>query len=483
MTKIPAPRKLRTAPPGPKNCAFRQSGSNSLDETAVQNCANYDGGGSRKMEILVADAIMGSGKTSAAINYMEDNYERFRFLFVTPYLEETGRIQMACPNCQFKKPAKYGTKSNGLKHLLRRGENIAATHELFLRLDDEGIQIIREQQYVLIIDEEMQVVEQFHITRQDIGIMVDMGLMLLRDDGTIAWTEDGWYSGYYGKVKKAAQESNLIWVKDEDGACAGLYRAVSTKFFDAFRKVVVLTYLFEGTVMKAYFELYGYSVRSIGVRKNLNRYEFFDGTTEANLENLASKITIWIDPACSVGRRKGSLSYKWYSGKKKDDKMIVGLKKSMMRFMRSETGRRPHSSEILWTTYNGSRAKLTGPGYAKGFESHNCKATNKHRGRNKIAYMVNKFLNPGLNLFFLSHGIEVDQERYALASMLQFIWRSAIRDGNQITLYIPSDRMRWIFEEWLVEVSGISGRSNLNIICGIGDRREKIIPIDADKLK
>ena len=67
--------------------------------------------------------------------------------------------------------------------------------------------------------------------------------------------------------------------------------------------------------------------------------------------------------------------------------------------------------------------------------------------------------------------------------MLQFIWRSAIRDGNQITLYIPSDRMRWIFEEWLVDVSGISGRSNLNIICGIGDRREKIIPIDADKLK
>jgi len=41
--------------------------------------------------IKIVDAIMGAGKTSAAINLINNNPDKL-FLFVTPYLSEVDRI-------------------------------------------------------------------------------------------------------------------------------------------------------------------------------------------------------------------------------------------------------------------------------------------------------------------------------------------------------------------------------------------------------
>ena len=43
----------------------------------------------------------------------------------------------------------------------------------------------------------------------------------------------------------------------------------------------------------------------------------------------------------------------------------------------------------------------------------------------------------------------MDEDAYALSEMLQFIWRSAIRDGKEIWVYLPSVRMRSLLEEWI----------------------------------
>ena len=37
--------------------------------------------------------------------------------------------------------------------------------------------------------------------------------------------------------------------------------------------------------------------------------------------------------------------------------------------------------------------------------------------------------------------------------MLQFIWRSAIRNGEEIWVYIPSIRMRNLLKQWIEENS------------------------------
>ena len=47
------------------------------------------------------------------------------------------------------------------------------------------------------------------------------------------------------------------------------------------------------------------------------------------------------------------------------------------------------------------------------------------------------------------NNISVDEDGFALSEMLQFIWRSAIREGKDIWVYIPSIRMRNLLKQWI----------------------------------
>ena len=79
------------------------------------------------------------------------------------------------------------------------------------------------------------------------------------------------------------------------------------------------------------------------------------------------------------------------------------------------------------------------------------RASNEYRERTAVAYLVNKYFNPVIKNFFISKGIQVDEDGYALSEMLQFLWRSGIRDGKRITVYIPSKRMRNLLKKWIEE--------------------------------
>ena len=43
---------------------------------------------------------------------------------------------------------------------------------------------------------------------------------------------------------------------------------------------------------------------------------------------------------------------------------------------------------------------------------------------------------------------EIDQDRYAISVLIQFVFRSAVRKGEPIKLYLPSLRMRELLERW-----------------------------------
>ena len=58
-------------------------------------------------------------------------------------------------------------------------------------------------------------------------------------------------------------------------------------------------------------------------------------------------------------------------------------------------------------------------------------------------------MNPFLVNFFSKRGIKVSQDEYALSEMIQWIWRSAIRNDEKIYIYIPSERMRNLLKNWL----------------------------------
>ena len=81
----------------------------------------------------------------------------------------------------------------------------------------------------------------------------------------------------------------------------------------------------------------------------------------------------------------------------------------------------------------------------------NTRASNDYADRSNVAYLVNRYVNPMVTGFFYMHDVELDEDAFALSEMLQLIWRSRIRKGESINVYIPSRRMRELFEDWLKE--------------------------------
>lgn len=64
--------------------------------------------------------------------------------------------------------------------------------------------------------------------------------------------------------------------------------------------------------------------------------------------------------------------------------------------------------------------------------------------------MCNIFFNPILKNFFESKGVRIEEDKWALSEFLQFMFRSGIRKGEHIRIYIPSLRMRNLLKRWMV---------------------------------
>ena len=67
------------------------------------------------MAIYVAYAVMSSGKTEAAIHFINSSSVEKRFLFITPFLSECDRIINNCCDRHFKAPTERGNRTKGKK--------------------------------------------------------------------------------------------------------------------------------------------------------------------------------------------------------------------------------------------------------------------------------------------------------------------------------------------------------------------------------
>jgi hypothetical protein len=169
-------------------------------------------------------------------------------------------------------------------------------------------------------------------------------------------------------------------------------------------------------------------------------------------------ITIYNDEKLNmIGDLDYSLSKGWYE-RNKNNVLIKQLRNNALNFfnnkptvLNGDTWEKSKSDNNLWTTFKDYKTLVSGKGYAKGYLPSNMRSTNEYRNRSTIAYLVNKYFNPLIKNFFEKNGISVYEDDYALSEMLQWIWRSAIRDGKHITVYIPSKRMRNLLSKWISE--------------------------------
>ena len=129
------------------------------------------------------------------------------------------------------------------------------------------------------------------------------------------------------------------------------------------------------------------------------------------------------------------------------------MRKNLNNFFRNLHGDIP-ANERLWTCTERLSSKVAAKGYSKSrFLSFNARSVNNYRNCRALAYCMNVFMPLWEKKYLEQTGLEVDEDAYALSVMLQWIWRSAIRDGGEIWIYVPSRRMRELLENWIKEVS------------------------------
>lgn len=391
-------------------------------------------------KIHIIDAPCGSYKTTSAINLInKTSSKKSKFLYITPYLSEINRIKEGCKKKRIVQPKEYGTKIKNIHLLFDERKNIASTHSLFSMFNEESVDMDILKEYTLIMDEVADVVKTLEISKDDLDLIIN-NYTVVDSQNRLIWIADN-YEGRFEDYKKLCQLGCLSCYGTGSSKVVLLWM-FPIKVFESFKEVYILTYLFDAQIQKYYYDYYNvdYDYMYISNENFTKEKQVYDISKYKNLINICSSKKL-----NDIGNPKNSLSNSWF--KNCDNKTISKLKNNCVNYFKNIV--KTKSSENMWTTFKTYKNKLKGDGYAKGFVSLNMRSTNEFIDKSSIAYLSNRYINPVVKNFFLRCGVDVNEDLFALSELIQFIWRSRIRRGEPINVYIPSSRMRNLLVRWL----------------------------------
>lgn len=400
-------------------------------------------------EIFVVDSPCGAGKTSFAIQNITI-YERANgFIYVTPYLEEVERVKSKCEEfgIEVYEPdirRGFGSKTSDFKELLVKGKNIITTHSMFDRIDETMIDIIRSNNYVLYLDEVHEVIKEHYLDEQDFKLLVETKCIEFSDGNLVKWVKEE-YDTNNGKFTEFRNLCDLGAVYYYKGKL--FLWCFPIRVFEAMKKTYILTYMFEGQLQSAYYKLHNVPYEMMWINKDGSFYTLKDYKVEYDIafrREIKDKIHIYEG---NLNFQRGiTLSSSWFKEKADENDLEVVKNNTYNYFKHKIKG---CSDKNMWTCLKDFRHKLKGKGYSKGFIELNARSTNKYKHKTNLAYLFNRYMKPPIYNFLITHNIEFDNDMYALGDLIQWIFRSAIREGEDINIYIPSLRMRELLKEYL----------------------------------
>ncbi|MTH53532.1 hypothetical protein GKZ89_08885 [Bacillus mangrovi] len=412
---------------------------------------------SKQTKINIIDSIMGSGKTSWAIQYMNEAPISKRFIYITPFMSEIARVIDSIER-EFAQPEalKGETKLESLQKLIGEGKDIVSTHALFKRINKELIELIEIQGYTLIIDEVIDILEDQKIPQDDLKVLLSARnsngdpIISVDSKGFVKWNDDEYEEGNFKKIRNLANAGNLIMYNN-----TALYWLFPVAAFKGFEEVFVMTYLFQGQLQRYYFDMFDLQYSYHSVAYSNGRYDLVNYIPlgEENRDHLKNLIRIHYSKVSDkrdlnkIGSKRNSFSnsdLRRKMGVKEYRKMI---KDNAYNFYRHKIG--VSTEYVMWTTFKDFKQKIQPTGLRDQFVEVTARATNNYADKSVCIYLANRYMNPVTKQFFISHDVSVDEDIFALSDLLQWIFRSRIRKGQPIDIYIPSIRMRNLLELYL----------------------------------
>ena len=415
------------------------------------------------MPIKVIDALCGQGKSESIIQMMQENPDK-KFLYVAPYLSECHRVAGTMYNSDdknklplvdefgeyiydpesklasfnFKHPTlEKGKKGASLCQLLADGENVVSTHALFTELGSNAIEAAKD--YTLIIDESVNVYENDSRAAW-IKDALAKNIMILDEDGiTIRFNRSNFGTAtpecpdtakgsLYETIAAQCDLGQLLLIRG-----TAVVWEMSADLLNTFKDVYICTYMFEGSEMSSY------------LRKKGLTYEIVSLPSAKKARDVAHLIEVLDDSKLNSVGATSSLSARAFKGKKKDS-LCDTLRRNLHNVMYNKWNTK--ADDRLWTCFAKNADEIGTAKYRKQHLAFNYKATNDYINVHHVAFLVDSFTNPMILAAAESKDSEIDQDRYAISVLIQFVFRSAVRKGEPIKLYLPSLRMRELLERW-----------------------------------
>ena len=424
------------------------------------------------VRINVVDAIPGAGKTSWAIQKINEKVDGFgetsnkKYIYVTPFLNEVERV-FNCAKANFFEPDSQKGKGSKIKHfkmLVEMGESIVTTHQIFKMIDAETIEDIADEGYTLIMDEVADVIERINVNEDDINYLLNLNAIKIGEMGKIIWLDEDYGSGeggvpFYSNIKIMAENDTLFI--QEDGV---FYWVMNIKAFEVFDESYILTYAFDAQEQRYYYDMNNVKYNKYCVQKHGERYELteynrsleprkelyhllnvYEGKLNSNYDHREA-LPKKQQPS---GMKNFQLSSRWLNKAPKED--IEQLKKNAYNIFSNVYP--TTNKNLYWTTLKSVAPDIVNKkckiNKNKGnFVAFNVRATNNYAHCTSMAYIYNRFMNPNIKKFFTTRNVSVNEDLLAVSDLIQFLFRGCIRKGEPMNCYIPSSRMRKLLKDW-----------------------------------
>jgi hypothetical protein len=401
--------------------------------------------------IELLDAPMSSGKTTGIIKWMNDNPDD-RYIYISPLLSEVeDRIPSACPSLDFTSPstANHRTKGDHLLDLIKKGKNISMTHKLYKEMRKVHLDVMEGKNYTLVIDEEVDFIEQYRgadYSTEDLKLLVEKGIVTIDESqfGKVVWTDDSldYDRTLYGNIKVMA-DMGMLYCGKVDGSMLVLH--LPLELITKAKRVIVMTYLFRGSVMDCFLRMKGLNVTPFTQVKLCK--------TEAQVLKEADSLINLFSTNLVDQVRKYSLSYTWYynadSNKLKEVASAIRSACRKHGFTKDFIGYTLPKDSINPERRSKNRILVRGFTKEVCYIPSTIKATNNLSHKTVMVHAMSLHPNLSVEKYLRNYGQTINKDLYSLSALLQWIWRSRIRKGQSIELCILSDELLALFNSWL----------------------------------
>lgn len=395
---------------------------------------------------------MGSHKTSKIIEWMEENYNE-RYIYLSPLLSEVGeggRLSQSLSKITFEYPSSGGgkTKCESLLELLEAGANISCTHSLYMSLTDRHLALIEDLGYILVIDEEVDVIDGFdRYSKDDYDWLYrEKNISVSGDDGMVSWVGDtdlGVGNKYY--MFKQYCDSQCLYVTKRSSDM--MVTQLPIRLMTVAKRVIVLTYMFEGNILSCFLKLKGVVTKPfVGIE-----------TISVSKGHIRSLINL-VPPNKSIS---WSMTSSWYS---RATKIQLDAIAKHIRNIAIKSGAEfddlmytlPKSRHVVvgeksvnLVKPKGYYRKRVDSGYSYCWLAAQTRATNDYAHKSVLVHCYDRHPLVSVDSYLRDYGFPIDKVVFSLSELLQWIWRSRIRSGSKITVSIASKRMYDLFVDWL----------------------------------